>query len=71
MRRGRHGILNKLVVNFDFPILIWFHYFCGLIYHLMISYLEENYHICKSVSQAQMEKSNEILELYDVLTYFK
>ena len=37
----------------------------------MISYLEENYHICKSVSQAQMEKSNEILELYDVLTYFK
>ena len=41
MRRGRHGLLNKLVVNFDFPILIWFHYFCGLIYHLMISYLEE------------------------------
>lgn len=27
--------------------------------------------LCKSVSQAQMEKSNEILELYDVLTYFK
>ena len=41
MRRGRHGILNKLVVNFCFAILIWFHYFCGLIYHLMIPYLEE------------------------------
>ena len=41
MRRGRHGILNKLVVNFGFAILILFHYFCRLIYHLMISYLEE------------------------------
>ena len=32
MRRGRHGILNTLVLNFGFAILIWFHYFRGLIF---------------------------------------